>query len=213
MQKDFPDFHTRGYLPHLENRSLQVITFRLYDAVPRHVIDSWMNELSDLYRMNDSSVSTQLEARRKLRKQIDNYEDHGYGQCFLRDERIANFTERALFCYDNQYYRLLRWVIMPNHVHVLIDKLPGHSLSTIVQNWKSLTAHQANQLLGRRGVFWMAEYYDRYVRNEEHLSRVIAYIDANPVKAGLADSPSAYRWSSAYYDSIDRAQPENPPNG
>ena len=234
-----PDFHSRGYLPHIENKMLQVITFRLYDSVPREIIEQWKCALalqentvtagstaSDASNASDAGgvarapegtgnagaparntrnapARTPHEEQKKLRRMIDDYEDKGYGQCFFRDDRIAGLMESTLFHYEGRHYRLIRWVIMPNHVHVMIELLPGVALSSILQEWKSSTSHSANKLLGRNGVFWMPEYYDRYIRDQHHLKRAIEYIDANPVKAGLADTPSSYRWSSAYHDAVE----------
>lgn len=223
-----PDFHSRGYLPHIENKMLQVITFRLYDSVPREIIEQWKCALAQQENTaaagNTASEACNAgevarppegpgnagapariphEEQKKLRRMIDDYEDKGYGQCFFRDDRIAELMESTLFHYEGRHYRLVRWVIMPNHLHVLIELLPGVALSSILQEWKSSTSHAANKLLGRNGVFWMPEYYDRYIRDQHHLKRAIEYIDTNPVKAGLADTPSSYRWSSAYHDAVE----------
>nr|WP_249355763.1 transposase [Chloracidobacterium aggregatum] len=87
---------------------------------------------------------------------------------------------------------------MPNHVHVLVTPLHGNSLSSILHGWKSFTAKEANRRLGREGPFWMEEYFDRAIRDENHFRRVVEYIGNNPVKAGLCPEPSAWRWSSAW---------------
>ena len=97
-----------------------------------------------------------------------------------------------LFHFNGIRYNVLRWCIMPNHVHVLIEVMEGWTLSTIMHGWRSYTAHQANKILERTGVFWMEEYFDRYIRDEKHLETVINYIDNNPVKAGLVDE--AHKW-------------------
>ena len=216
------DFHSRGYLPHIENKMLQVITFRLYDSVPREIIEMWRSALAlqentagdagegarapREERNAGAPARNRREEQKKLRRLIDDYEDKGYGQCFFQDDRIAELMESTLFHYEGRHYHLVRWVIMPNHIHVLIELLPGVTLSTILQEWKSSTAHIANKLLGRNGVFWMPEYYDRFIRDQHHLKRAIEYIDNNPVKAGLADTPSSYRWSSAYHDAVDAGE-------
>jgi putative DNA methylase len=62
---------------------------------------------------------------------------------------------------------------------------------------KSYTAHEANKLLGRTGQFWQHESYDHWLRDEEELERVVAYINANPVRAGLVAQPIDFRWNSA----------------
>ena len=123
--------------------------------------------------------------------------DRGYGSCVLSEPRIAALTQAALLRFDGERYRLLAWVIMPNYVHVLVQTLPCHPLSSVLQTWKSFTAKEANKLLGRSGVFWQAEYFDRVIRDERHLASAIAYIHANPVKAGLVERAEEWRFGSA----------------
>lgn len=188
------DFHRRGYLPHIEYKLLQMITFRLYDSVPKKVIEQWKQKLNELHGVIRCSDEFEEEAR--LRERISQYEDAGYGQCFLGDERIASLVEKTLYFYEGKHYQLIRWCIMPNHVHVLIEVLEGITLSTIVQEWKSYIAHQANRILKRKGKFWMSEYFDRYIRDERHFNNAMNYIDNNPVKAGLVRNPEDWRWCS-----------------
>lgn len=70
-------------------------------------------------------------------------------------------------------------------------------MSTIVHSWKSFTAHECNKLLGQTGRFCDREPFDRYIRNERHFRSTLAYIEGNPVKAGLCDNPEDWLWSSA----------------
>lgn len=68
---------------------------------------------------------------------------------------------------------------------------------------KGVTAREANKILGRTGEpFWQHESYDHRVRNAEEFERIRQYIENNPVKAGLAAEPAAYRWSSAGRDGM-----------
>ena len=184
--------HTRGYLPHFENNRFQAITFRLYDSVPRSVIEQWKSELD----LNKAGGNDRAPREQQLRQLIDQYEDAGIGQCFFRDERVAQIMQDALFFYDKKRYNLIRWCIMPNHVHVLIELIGEWSVATILKGWKSYTAHEANKVLGRKGDFWMPEYFDRYIRNNDHYRNAIDYIDNNPCKAGLVSSPEEYHWCS-----------------
>ena len=91
---------------------------------------------------------------------------------------------------------------MPNHVHALVETMPGFPLDGVIQSWKSFTAKQVNKILDRSGQFWMPDYFDRYIRNEKHLATVVDYIEQNPVKAGLVDSASEWRWSSAARNAV-----------
>jgi REP element-mobilizing transposase RayT len=133
-----------------------------------------------------------------LRRRIVTYEDAGHGACWLGDSRIATLVQAALFYFDAQRYRLIAWCIMPNHVHVLVETVPGHPLDKIVHSWKSYTAQKANELLARSGPFWAREYYDRYMRDDAHLAQTVAYIEHNPVKAGFVKTAEAWKFSSAF---------------
>jgi REP element-mobilizing transposase RayT len=106
-------------------------------------------------------------------------------------------VEAALLHFDGARYRLLAWCVMPNHVHVMIETLEGFPLADVLHSWKSFTANQANKLLGRPGEFWQREYFDRYIRHAEHFQQAVAYIEENPVKAGLARIKTEWPWSSA----------------
>ncbi|TVQ94998.1 MAG: hypothetical protein EA400_00675 [Chromatiaceae bacterium] len=86
---------------------------------------------------------------------------------------------------------------MPNHLHVLIETLPGVALAQIVKGWKGQTARAANTRLGRRGVFWARDYFDRYIRDDAHLAAVVRYIERNPVKAGLVARVEDWPFGSA----------------
>ena len=94
---------------------------------------------------------------------------------------------------------MIAWCLMPNHVHVIIEIVAGHSLTDIVRSWKSFTARKANDQLGRSGPFWHPDYFDRYMRNEAHLAQTVEYVELNPVKAGLVESADDWLWSSAHF--------------
>jgi REP element-mobilizing transposase RayT len=94
---------------------------------------------------------------------------------------------------------------MPNHVHALIETRDGFPLADVLHSWKSFTSKKANRLLGRTGEFWQREYLDRYVRDAGHYAAVIAYIEENPVKAGLAKLKTDWPWSSARFRALGSA--------
>lgn len=180
-------WHSRGYLPHLDQPGLvQSITFRLVDSLPREILHRMEAELAgkpDLLK----------------RQRLEAYMDAGYGACHLRNPQIATLVEDAFLYFDGLRYHLLAWVIMPNHVHVLIETLAGYPLGDIVHSWKSFTAKQANKVLGQTGRFWQPDYFDRYIRNEQHFFNIVNYIHHNPVKAGLVEQAAQWPFSSARY--------------
>lgn len=124
------------------------------------------------------------------------------GPLWLADPRIADVVANTVLAGDPDLYNLSAWVIMPNHVHIIL--LPHAPVNKIMQKIKGASAHQANQILNRNGAFWAIEYYDHWTRSEDELNRVIRYVERNPVKAGFVDSIETWRYSSA---SLGRRKP------
>lgn len=86
---------------------------------------------------------------------------------------------------------------MPNRVHAVLQLLQGYGLGSILHSWKSFTANKASALARRSGAFWHDDYFDRYMRDEEHLAVTVNYVEQNPVKAGLSDTAEQWAWGSA----------------
>ncbi|MGD2021267.1 MAG: transposase [Thiohalocapsa sp.] len=177
-------WHSRGYLPHLDQPGLlQFITFRLSDSLPAVV----------LHRLAAETADDEAERYRR----IEAYLDAVYGACWLRRSEIATLVQDALLHFDGARYRLLARVVMPNHIHVLIETKRHFPLPGVLQSWKGFTARKANALLGLSGAFWHRDYYDRYIRDDAHLAAVTRYIDHNQVKAGLATNAADWPFGSA----------------
>ena len=130
---------------------------------------------------------------------IDRYLDTTRtGPLWLRDPRLARVVEDSIMysAEELRNYELHAYVVMANHVHMLVT-----SIATPTQFLRSLKSHTArlgNKLLGRSGQFWQKETYDHWVRDAREHDCIKAYIENNPVKAGLVNRPEDYRWSSAY---------------
>ncbi len=186
-------WHSRGYLPHCDHPGLvQSITFRLDDSVPANVIERWRAELN--LAGGESAADPRCA---EMRERIEKYADAGKGQCWLRNPEIAELVQNALLHFDGERYRLLAWCVMPNHVHALIEVVEGFPLGDVVHSWKSFTAKECNRALHRTGAFWMPDYHDRFIRDNNHLRKAVAYIQENPVKAGLCEISERWPWSSA----------------
>jgi REP element-mobilizing transposase RayT len=182
-------WYSRGYLPHFDSGAVtQMVTFRLANSVPRARVEAWRTQL----RLRPAP---EIEA--ELRRRIERYLDRGYGDALLRQPRVAEIVQDTLLHFDGQRYALSAWVVMPNHVHAVITPLPEHSLPEIMHAWKSFTAHEANRVLSRRGAFWHREYFDRFIRDARHFEAAIAYVENNPVSAGLCGTPNEWAFSSA----------------
>lgn len=180
---------SRGYLPHVEvSQHPQMLTYRLHDSLPSTVLANLTDELQHIPK-----DSREVERRRR----IEDYLDNGAGSCSLANILIAQTIQENLLHFDDKRYKLHAWVIMPNHVHVLVTPAKGFFLADIIHTWKSYTAKKANQVLACRGEFWQREYFDRVIRNDQHLKVAVEYIHNNPVKAGLCQSPTEWQFSSA----------------
>ncbi len=196
--------HQRGYLPHLKAEGgIYAVTFRLNDSLPVHVLA----QLSDL-AANEKNIVLEAEL------------NAGHGECLLAQPPVAEIFKQVLLAKHSQDYYLHAWVIMPNHVHLLVEPLNSCVLSDILQAIKSISARQANQLLAREGAFWQRESYDHLVRDEDDFNHALEYIVQNPVKANLVKLSAEYAYSSAFAGggacatraSVDVAQAPPPAN-
>jgi putative transposase len=171
-------YHSRR-LPHIfDEGSTLFLTWNLYGSLPRerYPPDGKMNSGAAFVWM-DRYMNTCRE-----------------GPQWLAKEEIAKVVEESL---RRQECDLHAYVIMPNHVHVLLT--PKVSPSKLMQYIKGASAREANKILGLPGrPFWQHESYDHQVRTTEEFSKIRRYIENNPVKAGLAATMETYRWSSAW---------------
>ena len=191
------------YLPHRDKPGIiQTITYRLADSLPENILHKISEDLSTLPPENQDS---------EKRKRLETYLDAGHGCCALKTPQAAQCIIENWKHFHSHRYDLIAWVVMPNHVHVMIHVYPEIQLGRIVQSWKGFTGkriaqfvgEQARTRAGARGSqepsksIWMREYWDRFIRDETHFLNAIDYIHQNPVKAGLAASPEQWPWSSA----------------
>jgi predicted solute-binding protein/REP element-mobilizing transposase RayT len=179
---------TRRNLPPWEQEgATYFVTFRLADAVPVQLARQWREELETWRKFHpepwDDAMAT--EYRKRFLRPREDWLDQGHGSCLLRDPRAAEIVAQALQFFQGQRYHLDGFVVMPNHVHVLVQPLAGFHLGEIVRSWKSYTARQINKAFSRSGTVWMQESFDRIVRDWAALVRCRAYIARNPEKARL----------------------------
>ena len=118
------------------------------------------------------------------------------GPCFFSDRDRRTYL-RWLKDYSAEFAVAIHaWVLMTNHVHLFLSALVP--IPRINRSVRAFTAREENLILGRTGQFWQHESYDHWSRDLRQSERVIAYIEENPVKAGLAKRAEDYKWSSAY---------------
>lgn len=99
----------------------------------------------------------------------------------------------AIRHFESIRYRLEAYVIMDDHVHVMVTPSAGHELEEIVHTWKSFSANQLQRRTGRAGRVWQGEYHDWIVRSEREYGARVRYILANPRRRwpGI----TIYRWA------------------
>lgn len=207
--------HTRGYLPHVKREGARYFaTFRLADSLPKELLLKIQAERAKrLRRYHQEQAAARKPGvpapptvglenlERDYFRQVEQYMDSGTGECWLRKPDIADLVANAIRFFESERYLLQSWVVMPNHVHVVLWPMPNHTLSSIVQSWKRFTARQANKILNRSGqAFWQPESFDHWIRNDAEHARCCRYVVCNPVKARLCATPEEWKWSSAWHD-------------
>ena len=181
--------YRRVTLPHVDAPTVpQFVTVRLVDSLPNQVIA----ELAQA--VVSGSESTQRA--RGAQHRIEELCDAGLGSCWLGRPDVASIVQRGLEEQLPPGIDLHEWVVMPNHLHFLVTFGESHRIVDVLREFKSRTARDANRAIGRTGPFWMAGFFDRYIRDQRHFDVVRDYIRMNPVKAGLCASPDDWRWRS-----------------
>lgn len=206
------NWHNRGYLPHYDaERKIQFITYRLSDSLPK----------ATKAKLKENPYEDLSEAdKEKRRDLIDSTLDKGFGSCILKDSSCAKIIVDAWKFFDNERYDLIAYVVMPNHVHLLIKTKEKYSVGSLVKSWKVYTSKEIRKLYAKNltdaecnsalpliikpgQAFWQREYWDRFIRDDVHFKKSIEYIFNNPVKAGLCKSIFEWQWSNAstYFES------------
>ena len=85
----------------------------------------------------------------------------------------------SLLHFQDERYRLLAYVVMDDHVHVIVRPLGDYTLSSLIHSWKSYTANQINVQRGAQGALWQADRFDRIIRSERELLQKMQYIVSN----------------------------------
>jgi len=99
---------------------------------------------------------------------------------------------------DRQWFRILGFVIMPDHYHLIIALGEVVPLERVMMSINRFTASQINKILRRTGTFWEEGYYDHAIRDRKDFDVILEYVHQNPVKAGLVQDPEEWLFSTAH---------------
>jgi len=202
-------------LPHWrQTGATYFVTFRLADSLPQHKLKELRELKARLIAARDqrrepphahaihrnASPQERLgsidEISRELTRRVEDWLDQGMGSCRLRVPVASDALIRVMKDGNGATYELGCAVVMPNHVHAVVRPFdPKSQLEDVLKGWKGSSARAINDSIGRSGTLWQRDSFDRIVRDEEHLWRVIQYIGRNPISAKL--SANTYRlWIS-----------------
>jgi len=176
----------RRNLPHWHPQGAPLfLTWRLYGSLPAS--------------FNTAKIGCATDSQGKRFKTLDAILDKAAtGPLWLNNPQIALSAVNGIYrgaCALN-FYDLHAFAVMPNHVHLLIS--PKTLVPRIMNGLKGVTARDVNSILGRKGKhFWQDESFDHWVRSPKEFDRIRAYVEMNPVSAGLASRPQDWPWSSA----------------
>ncbi len=153
-ESDFEHFDWGTFLPHWHQDGKYVfITFRLHDSLPQEKLD-WLREEKESWLKRHPQPWDIKVSNRKI-------------------------VEDALLFFNGKRYDLVAFVVMPNHVHILMKLKEGFELTEIMRSLKSYTAKEINKSEKKSGPVWQSESYDRLIRDEVHFDNVVRYIIAN----------------------------------
>jgi putative transposase len=189
--RDLPHWHPVG-------RAI-FVTSRLKGSLPPNVINQLQIIRHQMSQREARRSGASISEHKRLFAKIDGILDKAEtGPVWLKNTAIAELIQNALLKQYAHLYVLWAYVVMANHLHVLLKPKEGVTISSITKRIKGATAREANILLGRIGQpFWQDESFDHWCRNGAELFRVIRYIENNPVRAGLVGEPENWPWSSA----------------
>lgn len=151
------------------------------------------------------SLALQTPSLRIRRRQLPHWQMDGavYSITFNSWEKLELTTAArqvvldACLFFHLQRYELFSVVVMPDHVHLLMQPwaktaVEFWSLSSILHSVKSYSAKQIPQVMLHIGTVWQPEWYDRIIRNHQEFQNTWEYIRQNPVKAKLSSVPEDY---------------------
>ena len=209
-------------LPHWRQRGCTYfVTFRLGDSIPDGVRRQWEDEQRQWLQARGIRydgpqgawraaferlpANERWQFQKHFNRQVESCLDRGLGECWLRRKDCIDIVRTKLLSSDGVAYHLGDFVIMPNHVHLLVtpaverNLFRSTELEMLLKRIKGSSAVECNRAVNRSGTFWQADSYDHIVRSLEQLHAFRAYIAANPQQAGIT-LPASALYRAAWVD-------------
>ena len=192
-------------LPHWhQDGATNFVTFRLADSIPRTVLEQWNHERTQWLKARGITDQMEREDRETAYSKIDpkqrrNFErqnsrrlftelDQCHGCCLFKTPEARSILQTSMLHHDGQHYQSGDFVIMPNHVHWIVQPLENSKLWKSMQSIKRFVSTQLTKKGLHSGRLWQSESYDHLIRDRNELARIRKYIANNPKKAGLKES-------------------------
>ena len=116
--------------------------------------------------------------------------------CFFHEADYLHYLQDCREAASQQGCEVHAYVLMTNHVHMLITPGAPGAVARMMQTVGRRYVRYVNDSAGRSGTLWEGRYKASLVDNERYVLACYRYIELNPVRAGMVESPQAYRWSS-----------------
>lgn len=117
-------------------------------------------------------------------------------EIFRKEAPARILLDQILDCRERGFYKLHAFVIMPDHLHLLLTPAEDASLEKAIQMIKGGSSHRIKKELLYRWPIWQPGFHDRWIRSAEEFQARLDYIAQNPVAARVAESISDYALSS-----------------
>ncbi len=215
---------TQRGLPHwAQDDRVVFITWRMQDSLPVELLSAWRSKRSLWLRdrgLDPESPDWKKHLQKLPLAEIAEFHatftearhrflDQGYGSCALRDPACAAIVRDSLLHFEGDRYQMHGFVIMPNHVHLLVTFPDRQAILEQCESWKRFTSTRLNRLLNKTGRFWQQDAFDHLVRGPAQYHRLVQYLADNPIKAHL--QPSEYLlYHNAQIREIGQSSPHSP---
>lgn len=168
-------------MPHwFQIHKTMFVTFRLADSLPHHIIEEY---LADRAMMREESKVLGNKSRKfyeeLMEHKMESWLNNGHGSCILGNKNVRQIVVEALRHYNYREYLLHSFIVMPNHLHILLSPLTDKPINNIIGRIKGFTSFKIKKLLGIDSEIWQQGMFDRIVRSDDEFKKYVDYIINN----------------------------------